>query len=477
MKYKQLVCKTCQTQFEVPHWKQSIYCSKSCKNKDPELVKKSNATRKQTWEDLYGGHPMSLPEVQEVHKKSMVKKYGVTHALKSQELMQKSMDTKLDRYGDSFFYDKGKAKETKLQRYGSVNNHLKRTLSTLENRSKLYEDLEILDTTQHEMITNNKYTIRCRECNTVWDCMLMNNYRPRCKVCSSKYNKMSKGQAEVVAFIRECIPGVEVLTNSRKLLKNSELNIYIPSLDLAFEFNGLFWHSDRFVDKDYHLRKTRRCLSAGVSLIHIFEHEWVLHRPLLESMIRNKLGVTSRKIHGRKCKVKFITPAVKRDFLDSNHLHGNVRSSVNIGVFYEESLVAVLTMAAPRFDKVYEWEVIRFATLANCSVHGGFSKALKFFITQYSPKSILTYADRCWSSGEVYYRAGFSLVGFTPPNYFYWKNGRVYPRQMFQKHKLASILEVFDARRSEYDNMVANKYNRFWNSGNVKLSYFPSSRT
>jgi len=420
---------------------------------------------------------MSQQTVQEAHKETMLQKYGVTHALKSQEFMDKSMGTKLKKYGDPFFYDKEKAMETKLQRYGSVNNHQERTLSTLRRRANLYEDLEILDITQHDKITNNKYTIKCRTCNTVWDCMLMNNYRPKCKVCSSKYTEMSKGQTELVTFIRECIPGVTVLVNSRKLLKNLELDIFIPSLDLAFEFNGLFWHSDRFIDKGYHLRKTKRCLSTGVTLIHIFEHEWLLSRPLLESMIRNKLGVTSRKIHGRKCVVKIITPAMKRDFLNANHLHGDVRSSVNIGVFFEESLVATLTMATPRFDKVFEWEIIRFATLANCSIHGGFSKALKFFISQYSPKSILTYADRCWSSGEVYYRAGFSLVGFTPPNYFYWRNGKVFPRQMFQKHKLAGILEVFDASKSEYDNMLVNKYNRFWNSGNVKLSYFPPLKT
>jgi hypothetical protein len=52
------------------------------------------------------------------------------------------------------------------------------------------------------------------------------------------------------------------------------LDLYIPSLSLAIEYNGTHWHSIEhcpIIDK--HLNKSLLCREKGIRLIHIYEFE------------------------------------------------------------------------------------------------------------------------------------------------------------------------------------------------------------
>ena len=46
-----------------------------------------------------------------------------------------------------------------------------------------------------------------------------------------------------------------IILNNRDIISPNELDIYVPSRNIAFEYDGLYWHSNKFVDKDYHLSK------------------------------------------------------------------------------------------------------------------------------------------------------------------------------------------------------------------------------
>jgi hypothetical protein len=75
-------------------------------------------------------------------------------------------------------------------------------------------------------------------------------------------------------------------------------------------------------------------------------------------------------------------------------------------------------------QKSYEgtYEMLRFCNKLNTIVVGGASKLLKYFINKYTPKEITSYADRSWSSGNLYQKLGFKLVSKTRPNYYYFIN-------------------------------------------------------
>lgn len=115
-----------------------------------------------------------------------------------------------------------------------------------------------------------------------------------------------------------------------------------------------------------------------------------------------------------------------------------------------------MTFGKPRFNKNYEWEMIRFCNKRNYNVVGAASKLLKYFISVYKPKSIISYADAKYSNGNLYKKIGFTYIGKSSPNYFYFKNNKILGRIQCQKHKLNNILENFDENKTEIQNMVEN---------------------
>jgi len=67
----------------------------------------------------------------------------------------------------------------------------------------------------------------------------------------------------------------DVIQSDKTILnnKNKEVGIYLPEYKIGIEFNGLYWHSELYKEKNYHLNKTEECEKQGVELIHIFEDE------------------------------------------------------------------------------------------------------------------------------------------------------------------------------------------------------------
>lgn len=81
--------------------------------------------------------------------------------------------------------------------------------------------------------------------------------------------------------------GLNVVRNSRKIIPPFELDIVIPDLQIAFEFNGIFWHSEQAgKSSTYHSDKTERALAAGYRVFHVYESEWDLYRDALRERIQ-----------------------------------------------------------------------------------------------------------------------------------------------------------------------------------------------
>jgi hypothetical protein len=245
--------------------------------------------------------------------------------------------------------------------------------------------------------------------------------------------------------------------------------MYFPDHKLAIEFNDLFSHSKH--PKNYHLNKTELCQKEGIQLLHIFENEWVdpTRQEIWKSIINGKLG-NNNKIHARKTEIKEITDnKIVKEFLNNNHLQGFVGSSVKLGLFYNDELVSVMIFGKTRFSKKYEYEMIRLCTKKFITVVGGASKLFKYFIDNYKPNSVISYADRRYSNGNLYKKIGFDFSHNSYPNYWYFENGslELFSRVKFQKHKLENMLDSFDNNKSEVENMTDNNYSRIFDCGNI----------
>ena len=103
-----------------------------------------------------------------------------------------------------------------------------------------------------------------------------------------------------------------------------------------------------------------------------------------------------------------------------------------------------MTFGKPRFNKNYEWELIRYATSKH--VIGGAGKLLKYFERIYNPTSIITYADRSYSQGNMYKQLGFNLRNISEPSYIWTNLTTVLSRYQCQKSKLKNILKNFNPK-------------------------------
>ena len=127
-----------------------------------------------------------------------------------------------------------------------------------------------------------------------------------------------------------------------------------------------------------------------------------------------------------------------------------------------------MSFGKPRFNKKYEWELIRYASSKN--IIGGANKLLTYFERHWNPKSLMSYADRKWSSSlsNVYQRLGFSYVGETTPGYFYNKGNNYISRYDAQKRNLKKILgDKFFEELSESENMFVNGFLKLYDCGNL----------
>ena len=282
--------------------------------------------------------------------------------------------------------------------------------------------------------------------------------------CPKCIRSVSKQEREIYDFIKSVTTDVE--SSNRKVVEPKELDIYVPDKSFALEFNGLYWHSEEFVSRKYHLEKTSACLKEGVSLIQIFSDEWREKPEIVKSMIRHRLKATKNRIYARKCSIQKVkTEEVKRFFYDT-HLAGYVPSRKVFGLFYEGEMVSAISLRKPwqkRYGNILE--IARFSTKLDTVVVGGFQKLLKHskeWTKKEGFEGILTYADRRFGEGAVYERAGFEPLGQTAVDYWY-TNGF----QRFNRFK-------YKAKDGKTEKEIAreNKVARIFGCGsNVYLLY------
>jgi hypothetical protein len=247
-----------------------------------------------------------------------------------------------------------------------------------------------------------------------------------------------------------------------------ELDIYLPDLKLAFEFNGLYWHSELYKNKEYHLNKTKRCLMKDIHLIHIYEDEWIYKKEIVKSRILNLLSKNKYKIYARKCIIKEVNGRETKEFLNNNHIQGYVPSDINLGLYYSKKLVLLMTFGKGRF-KNKEQELLRFCNKLNTSVIGGASKLFKYYCKNYSFNNIVSYADRSWSNGDIYEKLNFIKKSETIPNFYYVIEGLRVNRFKYRKSEL--IKEGYDRNKTAHKIMNDRNIYRIYNSGNLKFEY------
>lgn len=411
-------------------------------------------------------------------KLGMLSKYGVENAMQSAEIKSKAQATNLSRYGhitplrqDSV---QEKVKKNLLDKYGVDHafkiDAVKKTAKTQKNLNykveRWSERLALIEDRCKVTLQGSRdyqgigatYTWK-HECGEIYESSVTSGSILACPKCKIKFR--SEGEDNLASYIQTKVKNV--LKNVH-LISPYELDIFCPDLNLAVEYNGLYWHSDVWKTPDYHLKKLKACEKKGIKLIQIFEDEWLNKPDIVKSRLDSIIG-SSTKIYARKCNLREVSALDAQTFLEDNHIQGATRSSVRLGLYQKDVLVALMTFGKPRFSKKHDWELLRYCSLRGTTIVGGASKLLSSFRTKHTG-SIISYADRRWSTGNLYQSLGMTQAGSSPPGYFYVKNGNRINRVTAQKHKLRDLLgEKFDESLTEQENMARSGYLRIYDCG------------
>ena len=350
---------------------------------------------------------------------------------------------------------------------------------TLQNKEKLTANLincKLIDDNYdgaHFEIEKNlrpKYKFECSICSKVFESpFTFSDEAPvHCPNCYEAKTTTSYSEKDLVEYIRSIYKG-KIIENTRDVIGPYELDIYFPELNLAIEYDGEYWHNNS--QKTY--KKYNLCKEKGIRLVGIYHYEWKTKRRLLENYLKILLWNPSVDIGARECKVREVPFKEAKEFLMHNHLQGAGTISskcVNLGLYYNDKLVQLEVFSKPRYNKKYDWELLRECSFEDWLIRGGKAKLLKYFERHYEG-SIISYCDKRFFSGISYERCGFKKLPDSSPNYKYLKNENEYSREKFQKHKLPKLLEKFDGSKTETENMLNNRYFKLYDFGNFVFDY------
>lgn len=435
--------------------------------------------RQQTFLERFGSHPLANELIKSKIAENFLNKYGVKNPSELPAVREKARQTSLVKHGVEYASQsdvfKTKIQETMLSRYGvkspmHVPEIKQRGLE--RKRREFFQNLNartqgrvkpLFDLEEYTGV-ESEYSWQCTTCDHIFIDNLDDGWVPRCTHCYPV--SKSQGEDALYSYIRS-LTTEDIIRNTRSIISPLELDIYIPAKNLAFEFNGVYRHSEISggKNKDYHLTKYQMAVEKNIRLIQIFDTEWYANQEIVKSKIAHLLGLSYR-IYARQCVIAGITTEAKNRFLIENHMQGTCISSINLGLFSEGNLVAVMTFGKSRFNKNAEWELLRYCSSKNVTVVGGAARLLRCFEQQYNFPSIVSYCDLRYGTGKMYEAIGFTLIGQTNPNYWYMKNYQnLETRIRYQKHKLSKLLPEFDATQSEWTNMQKNGYDRIWDCG------------
>lgn len=245
------------------------------------------------------------------------------------------------------------------------------------------------------------------------------------------------------------------LLDSYKIKYTREFNIGLKSFDFKInnnliEINPSITHNSTYnpydkksnykgLDKNYHLNKTKLARENGYRCINIWD--WDDEEKIIKSLQPKQI------IYARKCELKEIKNKKEvNSFENLYHFQGKCnKQEICLGLYYNNELIQIMTFGKPRYNKKYEYELLRLCSKFDCYIVGGSERLFKYFIKNYNPESIISYCDLSKFTGNVYLRLGMKLNNISPS--LHWYNIKT------QKHILDSLL-----RSKGFDLLLGKEY-------------------
>lgn len=384
---------------------------------------------KQTTKEKYGvDNPMKCQSVKDKSKQTCFKKYGVEHPMKCQLVKEKLGNVFIQKYGtkniSSLPMIKEKIKKTNALKYGT---------NFPTSREEVKQKI-IKTNLEKYGVPYSCMTSQCRNAN---------------------FNCISKINQKFSYLLRQN----DIPNNLEKNISNYSYDIEVKDTNIVIEINPTYTHNTTFgsefrkhlkksLEKDYHYNKTLVAKENGYRCIHIWDWD---DKSKIINMLKPK-----DVIPARMCTIREVSIQDSALFLNENHLQGNCKGQeIILGLYYNDELVQLISFGKPRYNKKYEYELLRLCSSGEYAIIGGAEKLFKNFAKRYNPQSIISYCDNSKFNGDVYVKLGFELVDYGKPSK-HWYNPKI------KKHITDNLL-----RQRGYDQLFKTNYGK--GTSNEKL--------
>lgn len=412
----------------------------------PKIIKKCHTTsiirhgdayacaRKEYKKQTGFDNPMHSSEVKNKQKETFIKRYNADHPLKNPDVVKKRREKCYDIYN----------------RFNSAQNHISdESFDILNDENKFRKLVELNSITKSARILGI-------------DQKTVSGYMKKFGIALPG---RSSYESEIAKYLNQL--GVKYIQNDSSILKPLQIDFLLEDNKIGIEFNGLYYHSQNSGNKDqkYHYNKWEKCQESGIQLITIFEDEWLDKCDIIKRKIESILNLGKKGVGARKLNIKKIPWKECEIFLNQYHIQGACSPArLNIGAFFNNELSGVMCFSTPK-DKNIQWDLVRFSCYQNNP--GMASKMLKWFETNYSPKSLVSFSDNRWSNGKLYNTLEFTQSYILGPDYHYTDYKERYRKEKFRKNRLKVL--GYDISKTESD-IVMNDIglDKIWDCGKIK---------
>lgn len=479
-------CKTCNKilrVWEKHDWKK--FCCMSCAQNDPDVKSRILSGQSKTdWSQVVQKRDVTMKERYgyENYSKSETAKQEFANRTKAawsdvklkEKRLENRIKTNIERYGVEHTSQRQEqrisAGKAISNTYNTKSDQQKSILIDEYRKSRLSHDAYSVLTTHdllNDLYSNQKLSVIgiARHLKCSWESVLYSLQSHDIPYDPTRFSVTSDLELELFTFIKSLAP------NAISTYKDGKhLDIFIPELNLGFEFNGVYWHSEAKKSSDYHVKKVQYFYDRGIRYIQIWEDDWLNKRSVVEKFIRNLLGYNKR-IGARQTTIVELTHSEFSTFMNANHMQGTTSTSIRLGLVYDGIVVAAMGFKHVALNTSTKGKTIELVRFANINVTGAFTKLLKYVERNYQYEYITSFADLeiVDMNNNVYSKHGF-VVDYTIKADYKYYNYRTNMREHkfgYRKSKFKSLGFDVDGK-SEHELAIEYGLLRCYDSGKIK---------
>ena len=265
----------------------------------------------------------------------------------------------------------------------------------------------------------------------------------------------------------------DIIHHDRLALGNGkELDIHMPEDRFAIEYNGVYWHSDKWLDSDYHKNKYIVAGSNNINLLMVWSDDYTRNKEIVIDTIFHKLNLSKKpRVFARNTEIAFLSFDEAEEFCSRYQVS---RFEKNFDI-----CIGLVDCVTKETVAISTWKKEKLSlTMNNCCtsnhVVGGLGKMVKCAERHAKDNCIdklIAYADLSQCYKGSFEKVGFKYESFIEPTFMYQRGDKRFSeKEVDYKFFKENNRLIYDKSLSLEELVVVNNLYKVWDCGKIKYA-------